>query len=77
MLYLTNDGQEFFADNAAQLVRMLREDAFVESDNDKEFMREVAKRVQLQDRRARIATENVKVFVESLVDAGFLERKHG
>ncbi len=75
MLYLTNDGQKFFADSSAQLVRLLREASFVPSDNDKDFMAEVAERVTLQDHTAHVATDNVENFIESLVACGFLKRR--
>lgn len=72
--YLTIDGERFFADTAPQLVRMLREASFVPSDNDKEFMREVAERAKLQNHESNISTDSMEAFVEDLIKAGFLKR---
>jgi len=73
--YLTLEGHKLFANDATQVVRLMRNADFVPMDSDKEFMREYAKRAKLHNHDAAIETDSVQHFVDSLIRFGFLEKR--
>ena len=73
MIYRTEDGKEYAALNATELVRQMRTDSFMETATDKEFMEDCAERVKLHRHDAVISTTDPDSFVESLIASGLLE----
>ena len=77
MIYITEDGVEYEADSAKDLVRQMREDSFMEGGNatDEEFMEETAECVKLHRHDAIIVTTDADCFVASLLAFGLLEKE--
>lgn len=77
-IYVTDHGERFTAKNSTDLVRKLRKASFVPCNNEQEFMRDVAARAKLNNRRTKINTEDYESFVRDLISCGLLteERYH-
>jgi hypothetical protein len=74
-MFLTNDGKEFVARDEAHLVALLRADSFTPSPTLAAFMRDVAERARLQDRRITLRTDTTEHFVSDMIAAGLLSER--
>lgn len=73
--YVTNDGAEFSAESAADVVKKLKALSFADSEiSDDAFMQEVRARVAVQS-GATIHLGPMTEFVSDLIRSGFLKEK--
>lgn len=72
-VYTLLGGDKVEAKDAHDLVRKMRQLAFVPSRSIKEYMEEVAERARMSDVNAKIPTDNEADFVEALLDAGIIK----
>lgn len=72
MKYKTNDGQEYVATSAVELVEAMRRDSRSPSSSIEDFMGQVAHRCKLS-KGSEISTKEAGSFIQDLLDEGFLE----
>lgn len=73
--YITNDGHTYEARDAAHLVNLMHQRSFGHFANARDYMRDMAERMQLIDIKAHIATTSPQAFVNGLIACGFLKIK--
>lgn len=73
-LYITNDGEKFFADDEKALVHQLREASNTPTPSDRKFMLDVAERIA-DMQGVTIPTDDPQSFVAALMKHGFVSEK--